>query len=148
MRHGAWVLQRNGQNGIPRDMLANTRFQGIIPMSIKRWATNGHINKRLNLYNLGLRPTAQLFHSEVMVNDVIDARIICGTIKSKTSIERFTSSGLIFTDGSRVDNIDVVVFATGYELNVPFVDNDVIGGRANLYVSASVLLHIYRGMTA
>ncbi|PIK41017.1 hypothetical protein BSL78_22143, partial [Apostichopus japonicus] len=127
MRHGAWVLQRNGQNGIPRDMLANTRFQGIIPMSIKRWATNGHINKRLNLYNLGLRPTAQLFHSEVMVNDVIDARIICGTIKSKTSIERFTSSGLIFTDGSRVDNIDVVVFATGYELNVPFVDNDVIG---------------------
>lgn len=132
MRHGAWVLQRNAQNGIPRDMLANSRFQGFVPIAIKRWLTKKHIWERVNLYNLGLNPTSELFHSEVMVNDAIDSRILSGNIKTKPSIERFTTNGVVFTDGTKVENVDAVVFATGYELNVPFVNNDVIAGKLSM----------------
>ena len=64
-----------------------------------------------------------------MVNDDIGTRILCGAVVCKTGIDHFTKRGVVFKDGTAVDDLDLVVYATGYKLKVPIVDNDVIAGK-------------------
>lgn len=128
-RHGAWVLQRNADNGVPRDMAVNSRFQCMVPFSLRQWLTKNQMAARMSLDNLGLLPTKELFHSEVMVNDIIDSRIMCGKIKAVTGLERFIPDGVVLIDGSTIDNVDVVVYATGYQLHTPFLDDSIMGGN-------------------
>ncbi|XP_033116182.1 dimethylaniline monooxygenase [N-oxide-forming] 2-like, partial [Anneissia japonica] len=44
----------------------------------------------------------------------------------KPGIERLTKTGVVFTDGSHVDNVDVLVTATGYLKSFPFIESKEI----------------------
>ena len=48
-----------------------------------------------------------------------------GEVKIKPDIKHFTESGVVFTDGCSVD-IDIVVYATGYLIDMPFLDDSII----------------------
>ncbi|KAI5120008.1 hypothetical protein M0805_008469 [Coniferiporia weirii] len=39
----------------------------------------------------------------------------------KPGTERFTEEGIVFADGTRVEDVDAVVLGTGYEVRVPFL---------------------------
>ena len=41
------------------------------------------------------------------------------------SFQQFTKTGVEFKDGSSVDDIDVVILATGYSFGFPFLDKEV-----------------------
>lgn len=112
----------------------------MVPFSLRQWLTKNQIAARMSLDNLGLLPTKELFHSEVMVNDIIDSRIMCGKIKAVTGLERFTPDGVVLIDGSTIDNVDVVVYATGYQLHTPFLDDSIMGGK---YLSVKSLKCMY-----
>jgi dimethylaniline monooxygenase (N-oxide forming) len=47
------------------------------------------------------------------VNDDLPLRLASGSVKLKPNIRRFTETGVEFEDGSCLDNVDVVVLATG-----------------------------------
>nr|XP_054769521.1 dimethylaniline monooxygenase [N-oxide-forming] 2-like [Lytechinus pictus] len=53
-------------------------------------------------------------------------RIWCGALQAKPNIARFTESDVIFFDGTVVENVDVVIFATGYEFKFPFIDRSIL----------------------
>ncbi|GFN88295.1 dimethylaniline monooxygenase [n-oxide-forming] [Plakobranchus ocellatus] len=59
-----------------------------------------------------------------MVNDDLPAHIITGSVKIKDDVKRFLPHGVEFVDGTREDDIDVVILATGYTLTLPFLDKD------------------------
>ena len=81
---------------------------------------------------LGLTAEAGLLNSEVMVSDTISDRIFCGKVQCRPGVKRFTKHGVEFVDGKVVDNLDAVVFATGYELQFEFIDNSIIQGKSYL----------------
>nr|XP_054770474.1 flavin-containing monooxygenase 3-like [Lytechinus pictus] len=126
MRKGTWVLQRMGPDGMPRDMAVNRRINFFIPEWLRRKNTVDHIYSRINMDNLGLKSVKKMFCSETMVNDDIGTRILCGAVVCKTGIDHFTKRGVVFTDGTSVEDLDLVVYATGYQLRAPIVDNDII----------------------
>jgi len=39
----------------------------------------------------------------------------------KPNVKGFTTSGVVFEDGTVEENIDTVVFCTGYNVNFPFL---------------------------
>jgi len=59
------------------------------------------------------------------VNDDLPNRILSGRIVVKGDVKEFTPTGVIFEDGTCVD-VDVVVFATGYNFSFPFLDSSVL----------------------
>ena len=47
----------------------------------------------------------------------------------KRSLTRFTENGAVFEDGSEIQDIDLVVFATGFDMDLDFIDVPGIKGK-------------------
>jgi len=47
------------------------------------------------------------------MGDYLPCRILSGSVQVRPGIARLTSSGVQFTDGTYVDDIDAVICATG-----------------------------------
>ncbi|KAL3870667.1 hypothetical protein ACJMK2_038712 [Sinanodonta woodiana] len=137
-RRGSWVLNRISTYGLPLDMLRARRataflfahvpalFQPIIKNRIKN-----QLNKRFDhrLYSLEPNhfPTAQ----HPMINDDLPNRIACGSVQIRPDVKECTETGVYFHDGTYEENIDVLVFATGYNFGFPFLDKSVIDVKQN-----------------
>ncbi|KAM4722882.1 dimethylaniline monooxygenase [N-oxide-forming] 2-like [Rhinophrynus dorsalis] len=128
-RRGVWVLRRLGDEGYPWDILFYTRFknwlQNIVPPSIARWLIKNHMNNQFNHGLYAIQPESTVW-KEPLVNEELPSRILSGSIAIKPEVKEFTESSVCFGDGTRVDNIDVVVFATGYSYSFPFMEESVM----------------------
>ncbi|XP_051802581.1 flavin-containing monooxygenase 5 isoform X12 [Acanthochromis polyacanthus] len=138
-RRGAWVLNRVGDNGVPLDMF-NNRFGGFLRRNLPFDVFCSLGEKRLNsrfdhaLYNL--KPKHRLFSQHPTLNDELPNRILSGTVQVKPNIRRFQGSSVEFDDGSVVEDVDLVVFATGYRFSFPFLASQVVSvseNKASLY---------------
>nr|XP_056699984.1 flavin-containing monooxygenase 5-like [Euleptes europaea] len=126
-RRGAWILNRVSDKGYPGDVVFSTRYnlllkQSLIPSIINNWAEN-KLNERFNHSHYGLKPQHRFLSQHPTINDELPNRIISGKVLVKSNIKEFTESAAIFEDGSKEENIDFVVFATGYSFSFPFLGN-------------------------
>ncbi|XP_056132107.1 flavin-containing monooxygenase 5-like [Lampris incognitus] len=138
-RRGAWIINRVGDNGLPLDLGFNRVFnslKSILPFWLLCRLGENRLNQRFNhsLYNL--KPKHRLFSQHPTVNDELPNRILSGTVQVKSNIQRFQGSSVEFDDGSVVEDIDLVVFATGYSFSFPFLASHVLsvtGNKTSLY---------------
>ncbi|XP_078417718.1 flavin-containing monooxygenase 5-like isoform X3 [Cetorhinus maximus] len=107
-RRGAWIVNRVGYRGLPGDVQFNRRINVFWPSSVITCFRSQH-------------PT---------VNDDLPNRILSGTVLVKPNVKQFTETAAIFED-STVEDIDVVVFATGYAFCFPFLDESVVKVNKN-----------------
>lgn len=61
-----------------------------------------------------------------MFNDDLPSRIACGVVVMKPNVKEFRETSVLFQDGTVQDDVDVVVFATGYSYSYPFMEDDSI----------------------
>lgn len=67
-----------------------------------------------------------------MFNDDLPSRIACGVVVIKPNVKEFRETSVLFQDGTVQDDVDVVVFATGYSYAYPFMEDDsIIKSRDN-----------------
>nr|XP_057930295.1 flavin-containing monooxygenase 5-like isoform X2 [Doryrhamphus excisus] len=123
-RSGAWIVSRVGSRGLPVDMLGTSRMNMTLQRLFPSWSSR-MVEKKLNsvfdheLY--GLKPPHGIFAQNAVVSDDLPARIISGRVQVKPNVKEFRDSALVFADGSVIDQVDVVVFATGYNYSFPFL---------------------------
>ncbi|KAI4579742.1 hypothetical protein MJT46_001110 [Ovis ammon polii x Ovis aries] len=138
-RKGAWILNRVGDCGYPFDTILSSRFNHLLKKITGESAANAYlekkINQRFNHEMFGLKPKHRVFSQHPTVNDDLPNRIISGFVKVKTNVKEFTETAAIFEDGSREDDIDVVIFATGYSFAFPFLEDSVkvVKNKISLY---------------
>ncbi|KAL1022479.1 hypothetical protein UPYG_G00028270 [Umbra pygmaea] len=139
-RRGAWILNRVGTQGLPNDMNYNRRLLQImfsmLPHSLVCRLGENQINQRFNHNIYSLKPKHRLRSQHPTVNDELPNRILSGTVMVKPNIKRLQGSSVVFDDGTVEDNIDLVVFATGYNFSFPFMPSQVLPvsrNKANLY---------------
>ncbi|KAH0618211.1 hypothetical protein JD844_017221, partial [Phrynosoma platyrhinos] len=129
-RSGSWVMSRVDDKGYPWDTIFHTRFSNVIrnslPWFLLKWVTEQKMNQWFNHENYGLVPRNRSLMKEPVFNDDLPSRILCGAVTVKPLIKEFTETSAIFEDGSVEENVDVVIFATGYSVAFPFVDKSVI----------------------
>uniref|UniRef100_A0A3Q3VS32 Flavin-containing monooxygenase n=1 Tax=Mola mola TaxID=94237 RepID=A0A3Q3VS32_MOLML len=133
-RRGAWVFNRVSENGLPRDMVNNRAvvfMRKILPFEFLCSVAERRLNQRFDhsLYNL--KPKHRLFSQHPTVNDELPNRILSGTVQVKPNVRRFQGSSVEFDDGSVVEDVDLVVFATGYRFAFPFLASHVISVTQN-----------------
>ncbi|NWT73298.1 FMO5 monooxygenase, partial [Prunella himalayana] len=127
-RRGSWVLHRVADNGYPFDFSYLSRFlhlvQNLVPPSIINFFMERKLNARFDHTLYGLKPKHGILDQHPTVNDDLPNRIISGRVRVKPNIQQFTETSAIFEDGTRED-IDAVVFATGYSFSFPFLEGCV-----------------------
>ncbi|XP_074732945.1 flavin-containing monooxygenase 5-like isoform X2 [Strix uralensis] len=127
-RRGAWIFNRVGDQGYPIDIVLTTRMktflQQLMTSSMVSDFAEKQLNARFNHSHYGLKPKHRILDQHPTVNDDLPNRIISGRVLVKPNIQEFTETSAIFEDGTRED-IDAVVFATGYSFSFPFLEKYV-----------------------
>ena len=84
------------------------------------------------------KPDHKLFESHPLLNSQLLHHLQHGDITVKPEVERFDGTDVVFVDGSR-EQIDLVLYATGYEMRIPYVDDTLFewnGDRPAQYLTA------------
>ncbi|NXW87171.1 FMO5 monooxygenase, partial [Alopecoenas beccarii] len=127
-RRGAWIFNRVGDRGYPMDIIFLTRLNMVLKkllgLSAAGKITENQLNARFDHSHYGVKPKHRIFEQHPTINDDLPNRIISGRVLVKPNIQEFTETSAIFEDGTKED-IDAVVFATGYSFSFPFLEGCV-----------------------
>ena len=135
MRRGAHVIPKYLQ-GKPVDELSS----GMVSR-LPFWATRAMMNVALKqaqgrMENYGLpKPDHKLGEAHPTISSDLLPRIGHGRIRIKPNLERIDGKRVRFVDGTS-EEIDTIVWCTGYRITVPFLGSDVLdtsGNRVALY---------------
>jgi cation diffusion facilitator CzcD-associated flavoprotein CzcO len=131
-RRGAYVLPKY-INGKPIDEVSNP-FISMLPLSVQRFFTTRALGiaSAADPTAYGLpKPDHKLFEAHPTVSSELLPRLGHGDIAVKPNIERFAGGRSVrFVDGSE-EEIDLVVYCTGYKMTFPFFDPEVFSAPDN-----------------
>uniref|UniRef100_A0A8V5HG01 Flavin-containing monooxygenase n=1 Tax=Melopsittacus undulatus TaxID=13146 RepID=A0A8V5HG01_MELUD len=119
-RRGAWIFNRVGPHGYPIDTILTTRTNAFL----KNLLSQSMVSNSVEKHTLMAPCTFRVLDQHPTINDDLPNRIISGRVLVKPNIQEFTETSVIFEDGTRED-IDAVVFATGYVFSFPFLEGCV-----------------------
>jgi dimethylaniline monooxygenase (N-oxide forming) len=124
-RRGAYVLPKY-MNGKPIDEVTTPLFSRL-PLAVQRFfAMRGLEMAAGDMTTYGLpQPDHKLFEAHPTVSSELLPRLGHGDIAVKPNIERFAGHTVRFVDGSE-EEIDLVVYCTGYKMSFPFFDPKVL----------------------
>ncbi|NWV16331.1 FMO5 monooxygenase, partial [Origma solitaria] len=137
-KRGSWVLFRVADSGYPADFSYLSRFaqllQNLLPSNVISFFVERKLNTRFDHALYGLKPKHRVLDQHPTVNDDLPNRIISGRVRVKPNIQEFTETSAIFEDGTKED-VDAVVFATGYSFSFPFLEDcvKVVDNQISLY---------------
>ncbi|XP_055963371.1 dimethylaniline monooxygenase [N-oxide-forming] 4 [Sorex fumeus] len=123
-RTGTWILSRDSHGGYPYNMMITRRylnfiFQMLPPCVLKRIQEKQR-SKRFNHEIYGLSITRGK-KPKVIINDELPTCILCGVVAMKAGVREFGTTSVVFEDGSE-EQVDAVIFATGYNFSFPFLE--------------------------
>ncbi|KAM3839145.1 flavin-containing monooxygenase 5-like isoform 1-T2 [Vipera latastei] len=138
-RRGAWVLGRVGDKGYPLDTVLSSRarlfLKQCLPSSLIKLLSQYKLNSRFDHAHYGLRPKHGVYSQHPTINDNLPNCILSGKIVIKSNVAAFTDTAALFEDGSKEEDIDCVVLATGYSFSFPFLGDlvRVVENQISLY---------------
>jgi dimethylaniline monooxygenase (N-oxide forming) len=131
-----YLAVRRGFHIIPKYVLGRPLDQPPLP----QWFPNALLLKfvgialRLQVGKLtdyGLpEPDHPVLHAHPTISSEILSRITHGRVKPKPNVREFDGDGVIFTDGTR-EQIDCIIFCTGYKVTFPFFKPEVVEVQNN-----------------
>jgi dimethylaniline monooxygenase (N-oxide forming) len=131
-RRGAWILPKY-LNGKPIDETLNP-ITGLAPIAVQRFFSKPAMKAAAvsdpTAYGLP-KPDHKLFEAHPTVSSEFLPRLGHGDITPKPNIDRFTGGRTVrFVDGTE-EEVDLVVYCTGYKITFPFFDPEVLEARDN-----------------
>ncbi|XP_053169498.1 flavin-containing monooxygenase 1 [Hemicordylus capensis] len=137
---GSWVISRVFDNGYPWDMVFLTRLfnliRNLLPTRITGWLIESRASQWFNHRNYGLFPKDRSVLREIVINDILPSCIISGQVSVRPTVKEFKENTVQFTNTPNAEEVDVVVFATGYKASFPFIDESIVkveNKQASLY---------------
>jgi len=130
MRRGAWVIPKY-MKGKPTDELGS-ELTSRLP-----WVAQRAMYKRLidqvqgGMEDYGLpTPDHKLGEAHPTISSDLLPRIGHGRITPKANIEHLEGDSVRFADGT-TEQIDTIVYCTGYKISFPFLSPELLDTRAN-----------------
>ena len=131
VRRGAHIVPRY-LFGRPTDHLTLMRLGTRVPLRLQRGAVA--LLLRLaqgNVTSRGLpKPAHRVLCGPPTVSDSMLGRLERGDIAVKPAVDRLDSDRVHFTDGT-AEQVDTVIYGTGYNISVPFLDPALLGAEGN-----------------
>lgn len=143
----AFLSMRRGYHFLPKflfgkpiDRSGEWLHGWYLPRWMKRAITQAVVRiaqGRPEFYGLP-RPEHRLFETHPIVNSQLLYYAGHGKIRIKPNVQELAGDEVAFADGSR-EQIDLIVYATGYKLSLPFLDDvhlNLRNGRPDWYLNA------------
>jgi cation diffusion facilitator CzcD-associated flavoprotein CzcO len=137
-RRGYWYMPKY-LFGRPADQVGDFMHSLRVPLAIRR--ASATILHRLLVGSprrTGLpKPDHRLFETHPVVNTLLPYYVGQGDITPVPDVARFEGKQVHFADGRSVE-IDLIVFATGYRLEFPFIESRLLNwenGKPELYLN-------------
>jgi dimethylaniline monooxygenase (N-oxide forming) len=131
MRRGAYVLPKY-MNGRPTDESASAWLTRL-PLPVQRFFISRMFQITAgDMTTYGLpKPDHKLLEAHPTISAELLSRLGHGDIEVKPNIDRFSGGRTVrFADGSE-EEIDLVVYCTGYKITFPFFDPGLLAARDN-----------------
>jgi len=131
MRRGAYVLPKF-LGGKPIDESAPP-VMSYLPIPVQRFFFNRLLKMSIgDMTDYGLpKPDHKLLEAHPTVSSELLPRLGHGDITAKPNIDRFNGGRtILFADGSE-EEVDLVIYCTGYEMSFPFLDEKVFASHDN-----------------
>lgn len=122
-RRGVWIFPKYINGQVPD--------KGVMPGWMPRWLTRALVKRMVvkavgHMKDYGLpEPAHHPADAHPSVSGEFLTRVGCGDIAVKPNIAEFMGRRVHFEDGS-VEEIDAVIYATGYNISFPFLDRSVV----------------------
>ncbi|MGC5333333.1 flavin-containing monooxygenase [Micromonospora sp. DT62] len=130
LRRGVWVVPKH-LLGRPSDTL-NGALARRLP-----WRLRQRITQRMLAATVGAptryglpAPAHGFLQDHPTLSDGLLSRLTHGEIEPRPGIAGFDGDRVTFTDG-RVDEVDLVIWCTGYRVEIPFLDPALLGDGAD-----------------
>jgi dimethylaniline monooxygenase (N-oxide forming) len=131
MRRGAHVVPKY-LGGVPTDE-AGSEGMTRLPLALQRFLFMRQLKTAAgDMTSYGLpQPDHKLLEAHPTVSSDLLPRLGHGDIEVKPNIERFPGGRRVrFVDGSE-EEIDLVIYCTGYQISFPFFDSAVVSAEDN-----------------
>ncbi|WP_109526970.1 MULTISPECIES: flavin-containing monooxygenase [Nocardia] len=128
-RSGSWIVPKY-MAGRPVDKYGAAL--PFMPRRMFRWMVNGFaefISGNPEQWGLP-KPTHRFMDAHGTQSIELPLRLGCGDVTPKPDVARLDGRTVHFVDGTSAD-IDVIVYATGYNITFPFFDPDLISAPDN-----------------
>ncbi|WP_323119151.1 flavin-containing monooxygenase [Burkholderia alba] len=132
--------------GIPADRWAEWPLKLRMPL----WARRFFGERLLRLTTAGQpeeyglrKPDHKLFESHFIINSTLFYHLGHGDLAAKPDVRELKGDRVAFSDGSE-EPVDVIVYATGFELSFPFLDQSYLKwdkASPRLYLNIFDVLH-------
>ncbi|MEH0845694.1 NAD(P)-binding domain-containing protein [Micromonospora sp. CPCC 205711] len=130
LRRGVWVVPKH-LLGRPSDTL-NGALARRLP-----WRLRQRISQTMLAATVGSptryglpAPAHGFLQDHPTLSDGLLSRLAHGEIQARPGIAGFDGDTVIFTDG-RADEVDLVIWCTGYRVEIPFLDPALLGDGAD-----------------
>ncbi|NES27713.1 SidA/IucD/PvdA family monooxygenase [Micromonospora terminaliae] len=130
LRRGVWVVPKY-LLGRPSDTL-NGALARRLPWRLRQRISQTMLTATVgppDRYGLPA-PAHGFLQDHPTLSDGLLSRLTHGDIQARPGIARFAGDRVEFTDG-RADEVDLVVWCTGYRVEVPFLDPGLLGDGAD-----------------
>ncbi|XP_077996718.1 dimethylaniline monooxygenase [N-oxide-forming] 2-like [Glandiceps talaboti] len=129
IRNGTLCVSRLSRNGGPFDMQLFSRYNLMRSATRFRSMVISGSKTRIPDYSLvGLQSNNP---TSLMINDEIQDRIVQGQLTPVVGIEEFGKNSVKLKDGTVLEDINAVIFATGYEISLPIIKQSWIYDDSN-----------------
>jgi len=127
VRRGSWIVPKR-LLGRPADQVVKPWSAVHVPWQIRQPVAQALLRMTVGSpERLGLpAPRRGLFQDHPTITDTVPSRIAHGAITPVGAIDRFDGGAVRFADG-RSEEVDAIVWCTGYRVEIPFLDPDVVG---------------------
>lgn len=125
-RRGAWIYPRMMKKGKPFDILLHRRSNALYPKSYLNWKLEKVLNSRMDHARFGIRPYHEISSQHPTINDDLHARILTGLVTIKKDVKEFAENGVLFDGDAHITPVDAVIFATGFNIKLPFISEDIL----------------------
>ena len=128
-RRGAWVLPKYAF-GKPIDQ--SSVLPAFLPASVRRALAEAWYRLAVGRpEDFGLpKPDHHLDQAHPTISSDILTRLGSGDVKGKPALTKRDGQRVHFADGS-VETVDVIIYATGYNVSFPFFSSDVVAPQGN-----------------
>ncbi|XRQ13646.1 SDR family NAD(P)-dependent oxidoreductase [Actinomadura welshii] len=132
--HGPVLLSaRRGVHIVPKYLFGRPADATGGALAVLPWRMRQRVAETMlrlavgNPQDYGLpAPSGGLFQNHPTISDTILHRLTHGEVEARPGIERLDGGKVVFADGA-ADPVDVIVWATGYRVGIPFLPSALIG---------------------